>query len=85
MQCAERRSPLKGRQVPRAGLRRPTRLAALPAGQGLAEPEQLALMAAEQQVRGSWPVLVQALLRPLAEPAESAWAVEALGLPARAP
>ena len=74
MQCAERKSPLKDQQAPRAGLRRPTRLAALPVGQELAEPERLALMAAERRAAPQrlWPVLAEALLRPLAGPVESA-------------
>ena len=50
----------------------------------MAEPERLALMTAEQQVLRPWPVLAEALLRPLAGPAESAQAALALGLRARA-
>ena len=84
MQCAERKSPLKDQQAPRAGLRHPTRLTALREGQGLAEPERLELRVAEQQVLGPWPVLAEALLRPWAGPEELVSVAQALGLPARA-
>ena len=59
MQYAEHKSLLKDRQAPRAGLHRPTRLAALPEGQELAGPERLALRVAEPQ--RLWQMLMEAL------------------------